>query len=1486
MSSDGFEFDDSAFDQLDQIEHTYTTFGQLPPRTTVNKPGLQQRDLFGGFVAEKEKPPPQPSAGPSRGGGGAPPSGMKETAAKVKVVKRWDPASFAKHGWSKKTAAAKKALARGGKGGKGKGKKKAYGSDEDEWDDEDVLEDDGGSDSDDGFLVDPTYDPHAPLLPIKWPPDPEASKTWVYPSSPDKPMRVYQYNIVHVALFENTLVSLPTGLGKTFIAAVVMLNYYRWYPKSKIIFLAPSRPLVAQQVTACHYIAGIPQEHCVELTGHTTPKLRQVGWSTKRVIYCTPQTLENDLAKGRVDPRDISCLVVDEAHRASGDYAYCGVVRYMMSRNQHFRILALTATPGARGEAVQDVIDNLHIGNVQVRTDQSLDIRQYIHHKSYDLNVLPLGDVLSSIRDRWGRLMDVYIKPLLAARCIFEGRAEFLTPYVCQMAFGKIKALPGGNSANGGLYPMAKNLGPMARAMEYLIVQSLTEFDNCVKDIESTGSKTLTNKSEFKEIVREVRTLRARAGYVGHPKMEKLRSMCLDHFAAAEKDIDEATGEPRQTRVMVFCNYRAVVEEIVDCLNTQRPLIKATPFVGQATSKGSRGMSQKDQIETIKKFKKGTFNVMVASSIGEEGLDIGEIDLIVCYEANKSPIRMLQRVGRTGRARDGHIIVLMTEGREERNWDKAKDSYNEVQNALISNKVFELYADGDRMLPKHINPEVDKIAITAKPINLATMTMNGQIGLERQISREEKKKAKKKPSRDPKLNMPNDAFDGFRTAGQLAAAEAKTRKKAAPSPGQLLRERKKAVYLTEEQEEHMRNRWYHSNDQLVKPVVFDTFSLPFERGQSGSALTIPRHSDRHADLLSSFAKMEKLDDSHPDALDSWHEKMSAAFNKDLLCIWDPTKRRRANPSHPSLRRPLASPEMPSSFAIPPPATRTVPKALFLDLSSPEPSPPLARPRLPPRISPPPLQAQRSISSPLEELPPPQRPIARAGSTAAPRPPPPPQAKPPPPPPKPRAAPPPPSAAVPRPRPVPPPSHTIYHQEQIDSQPHGSLDLFGVLSSEPDIPAAAAQPSLPRPSKASTSYSDMLDGAGEDDDLLVSDSELLKGAVVKGKSKSPVKAQPQAQPEEIVLDSEEEEEEQTMLPRVLTQVSREEPLPWSPTPPKAARHEASAEVVPDSDEEMVDFLLPRQSARTRSTTPEKVDPPSAHEDPVDDLDEFSFFDLPDEAMEAALDIAPAKVIQARLPPPPAALVHTSSPTAVVLEVDLDEDDSALMPPPPPSVSKRRPPPQPQYRPRPHHHRIPDSDSSEPPESASRPPAAVDSRPPQDIDASFDNSPVVAAGRRGPVKRTAVIGSSSSQVEPAPRAGPCSTSAFRFAADLSDSPAQPKPKQLNRLRRGRQVVEDDEEEEDNDEVQIEEEYDEPLHSAPRPKPKPKKAKRIKLTEKAAARSNLFDMEAVNSSADEPEPSSEAYATEDSDDRRFVASENGDLEEAGSLRWEWSE
>jgi len=67
----------------------------------------------------------------------------------------------------------------------------------------------------------------------------------------------------------------------------------------------------------------------------------------------------------------------------------------------------------------------------------------------------------------------------------------------------------------------------------------------------------------------------------------------------------------------------------------------------------------------MKKFRDGGYNTLVSTCVGEEGLDIGDVDLIICFDAHKSPIRLVQRMGRTGRKRKGRIVMLVTEGKEE-----------------------------------------------------------------------------------------------------------------------------------------------------------------------------------------------------------------------------------------------------------------------------------------------------------------------------------------------------------------------------------------------------------------------------------------------------------------------------------------------------------------------------------------------------------------------------------------------------------------------------------------------------------------------------------------------------------------------------------------------------------------------------------------------------------------------------------------------------
>jgi ATP-dependent DNA helicase MPH1 len=125
---------------------------------------------------------------------------------------------------------------------------------------------------------------------MKLQPDRLSTREWIYPLN--KPKRDYQFNIVRHSLFENCLVAIPTGVGKTFIAGCVMLNCeytgtiilwyahamidYRWFPEGKIIFVAPTKPLVAQQIDASHQACGIPGTDAIELTGQIPRSTRAV----------------------------------------------------------------------------------------------------------------------------------------------------------------------------------------------------------------------------------------------------------------------------------------------------------------------------------------------------------------------------------------------------------------------------------------------------------------------------------------------------------------------------------------------------------------------------------------------------------------------------------------------------------------------------------------------------------------------------------------------------------------------------------------------------------------------------------------------------------------------------------------------------------------------------------------------------------------------------------------------------------------------------------------------------------------------------------------------------------------------------------------------------------------------------------------------------------------------------------------------------------
>jgi ATP-dependent DNA helicase MPH1 len=623
--------------------------------------------------------------------------------------------------------------------------------------------------------------------------DHEALKTWAYPTNLGT-IRDYQYSIVRNGLFHNTLVALPTGLGKTFIAATIMLNFFRWTKDAQIVFVAPTKPLVAQQVDACFNIVGIPKSQTTMLTGEQVPALRAEEWEAKRVFFMTPQTLENDLSSGIADPKKIVLLVVDEAHRATGNYAYIKVVNFLRRFNKSFRVLALTATPGATVEAVQEVVDGLEISKVEIRTEESIDIQQYVHRRNIDQVLLDPSDEMIMVKELFSKALQPLVNKLCAQNAYWNKDPMSLTPFGLIQARKSWAMSDAGKRASFPLKAMMNGLftvlASVAHGIKLLNFHGVGPFYSSMKDLRqgvedgNKGGKyrkEIIDSPDFKKMMDRIRLWLNKDDFVGHPKLTYLCDSILNHFLDAGEGRLSEDAPPSSTRVIVFSEFRDSAEDIARVLNRHGPMIRASVFVGQTDSKRSEGMNQAKQLETIQKFKTGKLNVIVATSIGEEGLDIGQVDLIVCYDASASPIRMLQRMGRTGRKRAGNIVLLLMRGKEEDSFLKAKDNYEQMQKMISSGTRFNFRHDlSVRIIPRDVNPQVDKRVIEIPIENTQDPSLPEP--------KRRPSKAKKKPPK--KFHMPDGVETGFQKASKLseggvATKSGTTRKKAEQAKAEL-----------------------------------------------------------------------------------------------------------------------------------------------------------------------------------------------------------------------------------------------------------------------------------------------------------------------------------------------------------------------------------------------------------------------------------------------------------------------------------------------------------------------------------------------------------------------------------------------------------------------------------------------------------------------------------------------------------------------------
>lgn len=497
--------------------------------------------------------------------------------------------------------------------------------------------------------------------------------------------RTYQLEIAKDCASKNSLVVLPTGLGKTIIGVyVAALTLEKFPPKRKILVLAPTRPLINQHYDSFKNLMTILEEHFVVLTGKTPADKRIELFENHQIIFYTPQTLRNDLVNLKYSLESTCLIIFDEAHHATGDYAYTLIADKFVEQNPEGIILGLTASPGASKEKIRILCENLHIPleNIHTRTRKDMDVKTYLKPMDIYKIGVNLTELMEEAYSAVQILLEERLQYLSQLNFISEKSDKLYTKIIRKDLLklnGELARLIKGDGDKTGVYSaLSVNAQGLIlfhmlelieqQGLDVLLIYLTKMKADARKKNSSKALKILARDQRLNQIYIELRKNEEYSPeMLIHPKYYSLESLLVQEFE----------NNP-SSRVLVFVKLRDSVKNIVYKLKaSEHREIKPTRFVGQATkSKDDKGLSQKQQLEILEQFKGGRYNVLVSTNVGEEGLDIAECDLVVFYDVVASEIRFIQRKGRTARHREGKVIILY-----------CKDTHDEIYMHIALTKL-------------------------------------------------------------------------------------------------------------------------------------------------------------------------------------------------------------------------------------------------------------------------------------------------------------------------------------------------------------------------------------------------------------------------------------------------------------------------------------------------------------------------------------------------------------------------------------------------------------------------------------------------------------------------------------------------------------------------------------------------------------------------------------------------------------------------------
>ncbi len=393
------------------------------------------------------------------------------------------------------------------------------------------------------------------------------------------------------------------------------------------------------------------------------------------MIISTPQVIENDLLTKRISLEDVSHITFDEAHRAVGNYAYTFIAEKYFESAKNPHVLGITASPGSSDEKISEVCQALHIEHVAVKNEKDRDVRPYVQEIEMEWLSVQLPAEMAEIRGYLEKILDdrlVTIRELGFS----TGSGKYVSKKDLLLLQKQLQSeiRIGGDPAIFSAMSVLAEMMKVNHAVEMVETQGIETLRKYLEKQDAEASSKSASKAAKRlmdDLYMRKALHRVKECDVEHPKLELARRI-----------VSEQLKENPDSRAIVFTNYRDTAEIVTKALSEVHGIIPVR-FVGQGSRQKDKGLTQKQQVEILEKFRAGEFNVLVATSVAEEGLDIPSTDMVLFYEPVPSEIRSIQRKGRTGRQHKGRVVVLLTKGtRDEAYYWSSKNKERRMLNSM------------------------------------------------------------------------------------------------------------------------------------------------------------------------------------------------------------------------------------------------------------------------------------------------------------------------------------------------------------------------------------------------------------------------------------------------------------------------------------------------------------------------------------------------------------------------------------------------------------------------------------------------------------------------------------------------------------------------------------------------------------------------------------------------------------------------------------